>query len=1080
MPSTYSTNLALELIGTGDQAGTWGNTTNTNLGTLIEQAISGYVTQAVSTGTDTTITIPNGATGVARNMYIELTGTGGTNTNLIVPSNKKLYFIFNNSTGAVTVKVTGQTGVSVPQGKKMVLVSNGTDIVNGINYIADFGTNSFTVTNLTATSASITTLTGTSAGITTLSSGSANITQLQSTSATISTLTSTSANITTLSGTTATFTSASVTNLTATSIVISNLSISSANITTLTSGSLTVSGNSLAAKFVPTGGAVTGNGMYLPAANTVAFTTDGVRRVDFDPYGNVLVGGTSGLSPAANSIEVSINNPLTVSNGGSVLAFGAQGSLTGYVYADSSSNVEINSTSGYTQLSTSGGTARLTSSGVLTLSANPTLSGGTANGVLYLNGSKVATSGSALTFNGTSFGVGSSSYGDAGTIGLSVGVAGSTAGGLQLWASSSQEHYIQWGDSTTGSATYAGAISYSHTSDFMRFWVNSTEQMRLTSTGLGIGTSSPSAPVEIVYAASGQQVAQRWRSGAGNVYGLDFVGNNADNGWGQIATYASGYLYWGVSATNGAYTEQMRLTSTGLGIGTSSPGQKLEVAGTIKSTAANGLLLQNSTSTGANYIRMIDSVQSSYFGQEDSTGSTFGLTAYSTIIYGNAAYPMIFATNGVERCRIDASGNLGIGTSSPAYKLDVVGNAGVARIQSTGAGQNAQLNLQSTVATWSVGQNITLTSTGALEFYNGATRAVIDSSGNVGIGTSSPSYKLDVAGGDARVQNSSAEVALRVYGNGATAYSGAGIAGGAVLQLQNTNTGANVYSQINALDASASTIGQINFVSVSDATNEGFMSFSTRPSGGNLTERLRLDSSGNLGIGTSSPGTKLQVNGGVQFGGVGTDGYVQFLRSSDGGAVSSMAFISASTEVKLNNALSGPMTFYTNNTERARITAGGDFLVGNSTANETFSGIPTIQGASNCIFTNKRDTTGSASQFRFYNPNGLVGDISTSGSATTYGTSSDRRLKSNIALADDSGAVVDSIQIVKHDWKAGGHVRYGVIAQDLHAVAPEAVKVGDDGEEVTDAWGVDYSKLVPMLVKEIQSLRARVAHLEAK
>jgi hypothetical protein len=105
--------LALELIGTGDQAGTWGNTTNTNLGTLIEQAISGYVTQAVSTGTDTTITIPNGATGVARNMFIELTGTGGTNTNLIVPSNKKLYFIYNNASGAVTVKVAGQTGVSI-------------------------------------------------------------------------------------------------------------------------------------------------------------------------------------------------------------------------------------------------------------------------------------------------------------------------------------------------------------------------------------------------------------------------------------------------------------------------------------------------------------------------------------------------------------------------------------------------------------------------------------------------------------------------------------------------------------------------------------------------------------------------------------------------------------------------------------------------------------------------------------------------------------------------------------------------------------------------------------------------------
>ena len=169
MASTYSTNLALELIGTGDQAGAWGSTTNTNLGTLIEQAISGYVTQAVATGTDTSITIPNGSSGVARNMFIELTGTGGTNTNLIVPANKKLYFIYNNSTGAVTVKVAGQTGVSVPTGKKMVLVSNGTDIVNGLNYIADFGTNSFTVTNLTATSATITTFTSTSSNITTLS-----------------------------------------------------------------------------------------------------------------------------------------------------------------------------------------------------------------------------------------------------------------------------------------------------------------------------------------------------------------------------------------------------------------------------------------------------------------------------------------------------------------------------------------------------------------------------------------------------------------------------------------------------------------------------------------------------------------------------------------------------------------------------------------------------------------------------------------------------------------------------------------------------------------------------------------------
>lgn len=139
MSSTYSTNLALELIGTGDQSGTWGTTTNTNLGTLIEQAISGVVTQAMADANQT-ITIPNGATGVARNMFIECTGALTANRQLIVPANKKLYFIYNNTTGgfAITVLVSGQTGVSVPNGKKAILVMNsaGTDIVDATNYFS--------------------------------------------------------------------------------------------------------------------------------------------------------------------------------------------------------------------------------------------------------------------------------------------------------------------------------------------------------------------------------------------------------------------------------------------------------------------------------------------------------------------------------------------------------------------------------------------------------------------------------------------------------------------------------------------------------------------------------------------------------------------------------------------------------------------------------------------------------------------------------------------------------------------------------------------------------------------------------
>lgn len=149
--STYSTNLRLELIGTGEQPGAWGNTTNTNLGTLLEQAISGYETQAITDGADTVITIPDGTNGVARNMTIECTGALTAARNLVVPANKKLYFIFNNTSGgfAVTVKVSGQTGVSVPNGKKMLLVCNGTDIVDATNYLPGTTTG---VTQATTTS----------------------------------------------------------------------------------------------------------------------------------------------------------------------------------------------------------------------------------------------------------------------------------------------------------------------------------------------------------------------------------------------------------------------------------------------------------------------------------------------------------------------------------------------------------------------------------------------------------------------------------------------------------------------------------------------------------------------------------------------------------------------------------------------------------------------------------------------------------------------------------------------------------------------------------------------------------------
>jgi len=129
--STYS-NLSIELIGTGEQDGTWGTTTNTNLGTALEEAIVGTVTQAV-TGTDTTLTwsTSSNASQTARHLRLNLTGSSGGSSNLIVPllSNGKNYIVNNASNTAVTVKTPSGTGIVVPISTSMSLYQDGTNVV---------------------------------------------------------------------------------------------------------------------------------------------------------------------------------------------------------------------------------------------------------------------------------------------------------------------------------------------------------------------------------------------------------------------------------------------------------------------------------------------------------------------------------------------------------------------------------------------------------------------------------------------------------------------------------------------------------------------------------------------------------------------------------------------------------------------------------------------------------------------------------------------------------------------------------------------------------------------------------------
>jgi len=129
--STYS-NLSIELIGTGEQSGTWGTTTNTNLGTALEEAIVGTTNLVVTTGTNTpTWSTSSNASQIPRHLRINLTGTAGGTGNLVVPtlSGGKNYIIKNSSNTTITVKTASGTGIAVPIGTSMSLYQDGTNVV---------------------------------------------------------------------------------------------------------------------------------------------------------------------------------------------------------------------------------------------------------------------------------------------------------------------------------------------------------------------------------------------------------------------------------------------------------------------------------------------------------------------------------------------------------------------------------------------------------------------------------------------------------------------------------------------------------------------------------------------------------------------------------------------------------------------------------------------------------------------------------------------------------------------------------------------------------------------------------------
>jgi len=307
-----------------------------------------------------------------------------------------------------------------------------------------------------------------------------------------------------------------------------------------------------------------------------------------------------------------------------------------------------------------------------------------------------------------------------------------------------------------------------------------------------------------------------------------------------------------------------------------------------------------------------------------------------------------------------------------------------------------------------------------------------------------------------------------------------------------------VYDEVSAVDRltiSTTGLAVTGTLSATGTLSGGTSGTGYSFSGSAPATSLTLDSSGNLGLGVTPSAwisSALQIKQGALFARTYSTSNAQVVLSNN-------AYVAADTSFKYTQT--GPTTAFIQNngngffwnyaasgsadatvsyTSIMTLDTGGNLLVGTTTAGYANSNSMALLASSGYGIVNHPSGSSSGSSYMAFGYNASpIGSISQSGTtAVLYNVTSDQRLKENIQDADSASSLIDSLQVRQFDWKSDNtHQRYGFVAQELVTVAPEAVHQPTNPEEM---MAVDYSKLVPMLVKEIQSLRARVAQLETK
>jgi hypothetical protein len=497
-----------------------------------------------------------------------------------------------------------------------------------------------------------------------------------------------------------------------------------------------------------------------------------------------------------------------------------------------------------------------------------------------------------------------------------------------------------------------------------------------------------------------------------------------------------------------------------VGIGTSSPLSKLHVNG--------------------NFVRVDQSgANQAYFG--NAADLITGAPAGAAIRYDGTA--LRFSASSTQVAMFDSSGNLGIGTSSPGVKLEVAGDARL-----TGANPSFSAVPTSTgfyIDNRGVGKStiFRVSSASAID----TTAVTLDSSGNLGLGVTPSAW---VAGSRA----------LQA-GNPGSAYTALSQATGG-----DSNLTSNVYLSAASTWTAIASLGASRY-----QLDFGSHKWYTAPSGtaGNaitFTQAMTLDASGVLSVGTplaenatgvyALPAGELRVKDSTE------DGTSQISIYNNNTTNDSEQFFVAmsAADVNIGNRRTdgGALKFFTFNTERARITSGGDLLVGDTTQPTSADNRLAVIGTRGIDCKNtggatapnitawNNATTGDNIfvSFRTETTDTARGSISynRAGGLVAYNTTSDYRAKDILGPVADPGATIDALKVYNGKMKGATVERPMLVAHEAQAVAPYSVTgekdaVNDNGDPVFQQ--MDVSSLVPLLLAEIQSLRARVAALEA-